>query len=617
VTHDRETRVVPVDREPDAVEQTTRIPVITRAVTEFFNPLTGDLDIQEPTAHTKRRRRLQRLLIVSGVAAGALAVLYGADVLLSRGTVPRGTVVADVEIGGLSRTSAEAKLRAVIEPRVSAPVKIMAADVTTTLDARRAGLTPDWSGTLDRVGDQSLNPFTRIASFFFQREVPFATTVDDAKLVAQLEMLRGKVNRDPIEGSVRFEGLTPVAVQPKQGQKVNETGASRSIVDNWMRGSVVTVPVDSVEVKVTPDGVRDAIDKFAKPAVSGPVLVKGEGKQATLSQQVIASALSFTPGDRGSLAPKIDQVKVVDVLEPQLASTEQQGNDAQMLFDDGTPVVKPSTDGRGIDWNKSLGDLVDVLRHSDNRVINAQYSAQPAKVTTEQAKSLNIKEVIGEFTTRGFAADSGVNIRKVAEKVGGAIVKPNEVFSLNGYTGPRGARQGYVEAGVIENGAPAREVGGGISQFATTLYNASYFAGLMDAGHQEHSYYISRYPAAREATVFQNPDGTSVIDLKFKNDSPSGIAIQTIWTPSSITVKLWGTKRYTVESISGEKTDFVQPQPRKGPERDCHPSEGGPGFVTTDTRVIKDAATGREVSRHTRRVHYDPSPKIICGDVTH
>jgi vancomycin resistance protein YoaR len=169
-----------------------------------------------------------------------------------------------------------------------------------------------------------------------------------------------------------------------------------------------------------------------------------------------------------------------------------------------------------------------------------------------------------------------------------------------------------VEAGVIENGAPAREVGGGISQFATTLYNAAYFGGMKDAGHREHSYYISRYPAAREATVFQNPDGSSVIDLKFTNDSSSGVAIQATWTPSSITVKLWGTKRYTVESVPGERTGSVDPSPKPGPAENCHASAGAPGFTTADTRILRDAATGREVRRETRTVHYNPQPKITC-----
>jgi vancomycin resistance protein YoaR len=343
-------------------------------------------------------------------------------------------------------------------------------------------------------------------------------------------------------------------------------------------------------------------------------VVKGEGKNPTVKPDAIAGAITFEPADGGGLTPKIDNAKIAEAAGPQLKSTEKAGKDATIVFEGGKPAVDPSTDGRTIDWDPSLKPLPDVLKKTDGREVAAIYKDSPAKVTTDQANQLGVKEVVGEFTTGGFAPESGVNIRVVAQKVNGAIVKPGETFSLNGFTGPRGKAQGYVEAGVIKDGAPGREVGGGISQFATTLYNAAYFAGLKDAGHKEHSYYISRYPAAREATVFQNPDGASVIDLKFTNDSPSGIAIQTIWTSSSITVKLWGTKRYTVESIPGAQTNLSDPQPKPGPAENCHASNGAPGFTTTDTRVLKDAASGREVSRSTRTVHYNPQPKITCGE---
>jgi vancomycin resistance protein YoaR len=256
---------------------------------------------------------------------------------------------------------------------------------------------------------------------------------------------------------------------------------------------------------------------------------------------------------------------------------------------------------------------MDTLKRPDGRVLTAEYANAPAKVTTDMANQLGITDVIGEFTTGGFAADSGANIHTVADKVNGAIVKPGDTFSLNGFTGPRTPAQGYVEAGVIEHGAPAREVGGGISQFATTLYNASYFAAMTDAGHKEHSYYINRYPPAREATVFQNPDGSSVIDVKFKNDNPTGVAVQTIWTPQSITVRLWGTRRYTVESIPGQRRDFTPPNTvTQPPGPFCHAGEGAPGFTTDDTRVIRDLS-GREVRRDVHTVKYDPQPKIICG----
>ncbi|WP_370950212.1 VanW family protein [Amycolatopsis sp. cg5] len=570
---------------------------------------------QEPPTEApvppKKRFDKRKAAIIGGSVFGGLVLLWGADLLISNGSVPRGVTVAGVDVGGMSRDSAEKELRAKIEPRLSSPVQVKAGDVTDQLAPKASGLTLDWPGTLDQAGDQPLNPFTRIASFFSSREVGVATHADDAKLAQSLEQLRAKTDRDPIEGTIRFDEAEPVLVEAKQGQKLDVPAATQAVLAHWAAGQALDLPVALTPVQTNPDALKAAFEQVAKPAVAGPLTIKGEGKDAKLEPAQIAAALSFEPI---TLAPKIDQEKVVEAAGPQLKSTEKEGKEASIVFEGGKPTVEPSVDGRGVDWEVSLKPMVDVLKLADKRELKATYKDTPAKVTTEQANELGVKEVIGEFTTGGFAADSGTNIRVVAGKVNGAIVKPGETFSLNGFTGPRGTKQGYVEAGVISDGAPGREVGGGISQFATTLYNAAYFAGMKDAGHKEHSYYISRYPAAREATVFQNHDGSSVIDLKFTNDSQTGVAIQTIWSPTSLTVKLWGTPRYKVESIAGAHTNQTEPQPKAGPAENCHASNGAPGFTTTDTRVLRDAATGREVSRSTRTVKYNPQPKITCGE---
>jgi vancomycin resistance protein YoaR len=560
----------------------------------------------------RSRARLRRALLVAGVAIGALGALYVVDLLLSSGDVPRGVTVAGVDVGGLDRAAAEQKLRGELDPRLGHALTVQVGDATESLDPGTAGLRLNWAATLDRAGSQPLNPITRLASFFTSREVGVATSTDDGALTAAMEALRTKTNREPTEGTVRFDGATPVAVEPKSGQTLDLDAARRQLVDNWAAGAPITLPVHGNPVRTTAEGVRAALEQLAKPAVSGPVIVHGEGKDATLAPDAIAGTLVFEPADGGGLSMKVDQAKLVAAVQPQLASTEKEGKDAQIVFEGGAPTVQPSQDGKAINWETSFGPLPDVLKQPTGREIKAQYTTKPAKVTTDAANAVGIKEVISEFTTSGFAVDSGKNIQTVARKVNGAIVKPGETFSLNGFTGPRTAAQGYVEAGIIKDGAPSREVGGGISQFATTLYNAAYFAAMKDAGHKEHSYYISRYPAAREATVFQNPDGSSVIDLKFTNDSPTGVAIQTIWTSSSITVKLWGTKRHTVTSIPGERTDFVDPQEKPGPAENCHPTTGIQGFTTTDTRVVKDLS-GKEISRNTRTVHYNPQPKILCG----
>ncbi|MGH3877611.1 MAG: VanW family protein [Actinophytocola sp.] len=577
-------------------------------------PVTGD----EPTVKIKKgwgdkRPNLRRTGIIVGAVFGALVVLYTVDLIATSGDVPRGVSVAGVDVGGESHEDAEQALRSAIEPRLTAPVDVTIGDESAKVDPVKAGLTIDWDATLDKAGDQPLNPFTRLASFFTTENVNVATTTDNSALTAAVEVLRDNTDRKPTEGGIKFEGVTPIAIEPKQGQTLDGEGARKALVDGWATGEAIELPVDSTPVKTTAEGIERAMKEIAEPAVSGPVIVHGEGKDATLERAAIAKALTFAPDNKGGLTAKVDQKKIVSVCQPQLKSTEIEGKDAEIVFSGGAPTVQPSQDGKGVDWKKSLTPLMDVLQQTDDRELTASYKHKPAKVTTAAANKLGIKEVIGEFTTGGFAPESGVNIRTVSAEVDGAIVKPGDTFSLNGFTGPRTAAEGYVEAGVIKDGAPSREVGGGISQFATTLYNASYFAAMTDAGHKEHSYYISRYPAAREATVFQNHDGSSVIDLAFTNDSATGVAIQAIWSPESITVKIWGTKQYNVESVTGGRSAFTNPETKQGPAENCHAGDGAQGFTTSDTRIIRDAKSGAEVSRDTRSVRYNPQPKIVCG----
>ncbi|MFJ6670632.1 VanW family protein [Actinosynnema sp. NPDC091369] len=604
------------DRPPSPSEATTvfaapvSVPPGPEPEATVYGPVMVDGDAEADDADA-RRKRLRKGGLIAAAVLGVLVVLYGLDLVISGGDVPRGVTVAGVDVGGLSRPEAEQKLRDEIGPRLAAPVKARAGDVETAVDPKAAGLELDWTSTLDRAGSQPLSPITRVTSFFTSREVGFATTSDQGKLSAALEALRAETDHEPAEGTIRFEGATPVAVDPKQGQKLDVPGAVDKLLDDWADGGTVELPVATTPVKTTREGVAKALEEVAKPATAAPLIIQGEGKDATLTPEQLATVLVFEPADDGSLTAKVDNGKVVEHAGPQLKDTEKEGKDAQIVFEGGRPVVKESVDGLGIDWDKSLATALDVLKRDNERAIKAEYKHTPAKVTTEQANKMGIKEVIGEFQTGGFVAASGTNIRVVAEKVNGAIVKPGETFSLNGYTGPRGTAQGYVEAGIIENGVPGKAVGGGISQFATTLYNAAYHAGMKDAGHKEHSYWISRYPKGREATVFMDGAGNSLIDIKFTNPDETGVAIQTIWTPSSIKIVLWGTKNYDVTGSTSAEFNHTQPQERKVNKPDCQPSPGSPGFSVTDTRTITDRRTGQS-RQESRTVRYDPQFKIVC-----
>ncbi|MDQ4103685.1 MAG: VanW family protein, partial [Actinomycetota bacterium] len=548
------------------------------------------------------------MAIIAGAVLGLLALIYGVDVAMSSEDVPRGVTVAGVQVGGMAQAAAEQRLRDQLEPRLNQPLTLRAGDVDVPLEPSRAGLTLDWPATLHQAGKQPLNPWTRLASLWRTYEVGVITVSDRVALTAALEGVRAQTDREPVEGTIRFNGARPVAVNPRAGQRLDVPTATDLVLAAWIHGGTVDVPVSVQPVGTTTEGIQTALREVAEPAVAAPVNVTGDGQDAVLMPEVIAAALRFAPDSRGGLTTTLDNPTVIAALDPQLESTQRAAKNAEILIQGGAPVVLPSVDGRGIDWPASLLPLLDVLQHNtgSERSLAVSYVTLPPSLSTEQAHALGITTQISTFTTGGFAPDSGQNIRRVAEQVNGAIVKPGQTFSLNGHTGRRNASTGYVEAGIIEDGRPGRGIGGGVSQFATTIYNAAYFAGMTDVEHKEHSFYISRYPAAREATVFEG-----AIDVKFRDDSPTGILIQTAWTPSSITVTFWGTKHVDVESITGPRTNFTEPKSQIIHGQPCTSSQGSRGFTVTDTRVIRDANTKAEISRRTHTVVYDAAPRII------
>ena len=108
------------------------------------------------------------------------------------------------------------------------------------------------------------------------------------------------------------------------------------------------------------------------------------------------------------------------------------------------------------------------------------------------------------------------------------MLAPGDTFSMNGIVGERTGENGFTEGFIIADGVFKEDLGGGVSQLATTLFNAMFFAGLKDVEHRPHSFYIDRYPVGREATVVWG-----ALDLRFQNDTPYGVLVDTSTTPST------------------------------------------------------------------------------------
>ncbi|MCW2622648.1 MAG: putative vancomycin resistance protein, partial [Frankiales bacterium] len=553
------------------------------------------------------------VLAPAGVVA-VLAALYGVDLLVASGDIPRSTVVAGVDIGGMSSANAIRTLEDELTPRLSADHTVVADDVEAAVSPVAAGLALDVDATVDAADDQPLNPWTRLVTLFGDREIEPVVTADETALAAQIETVAANVDRAPVDATIAIEGTTPSVAEPLDGRHLDRDGAADAILGAFRSGqdpaTPIELPVEASPVRVDEAEAQRALEETVVPALSAPVSIVGEagGPSAEVSPSAIASSLTFTPEENGRLAVGIDPAALQTALGEELKAFGSGAKDARIEVSGGAVTVVPSVDGVGIDPAHLAEQLLPVLRQDAPRSVDAELGPVPADFTTEEAQALGITEEIGSFTTNIGNPSSGENIRVVAAEVDGAVVLPGETFSLNTFTGPRGTAQGYVAAGVISGGQFTQAVGGGISQFATTMFNAVFFSGLEDVYHKPHSYYISRYPAGREATVYEGQ-----IDLQWRTDSDTCVYIDTSWTPGTITVTFYGTKRYEIQSLSGNRVNIREPVLQEKPDDGtCKPQGGAQGFDITVTRVFRDLATGAEIRRESFNTHYAAEPVIRC-----
>jgi vancomycin resistance protein YoaR len=190
-------------------------------------------------------------------------------------------------------------------------------------------------------------------------------------------------------------------------------------------------------------------------------------------------------------------------------------------------------------------------------------------------------------------------------------VLPDETFSLNETVGERTEANGFTKGFIINEGRLVEDLGGGVSQVATTTYNAGFFGGMEDVEHKPHSLYFSRYPMGREATV-----AWPSLDMAFKNNTPHGVVVDTSFRPSasgrqgSLTVRLWSTKYWTVTETTGNPTNFTEPGTVYDTSPDCSPQAGIRGFDVVVTRTL--SRPGAEPITEEYSTRYKAGDEVVC-----
>ena len=571
-----------------------------------------------------RRRRL----IPAACAAGAAALLlaWGGIAWWTTQHIASGTTVSGVDVSGLSPKKAHERIGKGIGDQLAQPVTLTVGQGSSELVPAKSGISVDTDASVKKLTGFTLNPLT-LAQRLGGQHTDAVIRVDSTALRGALEDRVDAMANGAVSATVTLEGTKPVITPASNGIGLDVEASLKQIGGTWPLGKKTLAMAEGTAIPaITDEEASTFVNGTLTPLLSSGLTVntaaadpqsKSPGAAAAFSPQDTAEMLKIS-SEGGNLSATFDPTALRDGVVARVGQVETPAQNATWKIDGSAtgapgarPQYVPAAQGKVIDTaalSASLLKAGTTATDAAGRTVTLPMVVAEPTVTTPQ-NEWGISEAIGEFATPYNAGDAPrtQNLTRGAELVNGTVVKPGEVFSLEKTLGEVDYEHGFADAGVISNGQHVDSLGGGLSQVATTVFNAGFEAGMDDTEHHAHQYYFDRYPAGREATLW-----TGKLDVKFTNSTSHAVLVQAWLDGEQIHVRMWSTKYYDVSITSSDRFNFrpVSTERKSGPG--CEPYSGGnPGFDITVTRTRKHE--GKALPDDVLTTQYAADNDIVCS----
>lgn len=540
------------------------------------------------------------------VGAGALVVAMMILLIAGGGggTAP-GTVLAGVDMAG-EPVGVRAAVQRRAEELVNRDVQLTAGGGTVgSMRPSRIGGTVDVAAAIRAAEEASPGRLMRGFKAITGQsatEIPLPVAYRRGVVEAWVAEVAANVDRAEENATVSVD-RTSFTVKPSgAGRVLDRPALARSVQgDLSLLPARIPLPLRTTQPKLTTEAAKQQVADADAILRRGSTVVVDD-VQATLPPTDVARAMRFTPeGLRisgGDLRKPLIAAYPTGSVVPSPARFEIRARKA---------VLIPSKDGRLVDASRVAAGL-----SGDDRPVESDFVAVTPVFTTEKAGKLGIKEEVGSFTTAYSPGEPRVtNIRRASAILNGTIIPPNGSLSLNTVLGRRTEDRGFVAAPMVADGLLVDAVGGGVSQLATTLFNAAFFSGFKLDTHTAHQLYFDRYPEGREATIsWPTPE------LVFTNNWKASALVRVFNGPDSLTVAIYSTsfaRRITTET--SERYATTEPVERRvtadwiEPGQEVLKTEGSQGFSVKVSRQVFEGA-GLKSDQSFETVYLAP-PKII------
>jgi vancomycin resistance protein YoaR len=576
-------------------------------------------------ASPQKPRRAPRWLLAC-VPVVALSIFVLPPWLDERAAGPNRTL-SDLTLGGVSmahlgRDELSAKVTAHAKTLASRRVVVRVAGKRFETEPEKLGVHVDVARTVQNalaVG-RAGGVLARAADHFRRsgtpREIAVVGALDAELLRAAVETWEAQSLADrPFAGGIEVAGSTVKEVAPRGGRRVDAARASALLLSAALAPSPrdVDLPLVTVPAPLPADAAREAAAD-ARVLLQGPVTLTSTApaESVTLLAAELGPALT-TEREQQQLRLAFRPDQLAKLFEAPRARIEAEPVDAKFeVSPTGAVSIVPSRAGLRIELERIPAALLEAATTPTRSAeLPLAHRPEPA-LSTAQAEALGVKGLVSSFTTRHPCCEKRVaNIHRIADLLDGQVVLPGQTVSVNALVGPRTLKRGFVPAPTIEEGEMVDSIGGGISQFATTFFNALFHGGYDIIERQPHTYWFPRYPMGHEATLsWPKPD------IIFHNDTQAGLLIKTAYTDTTITVKLYGDNggRKVRAEVSGRQNIVkapleIWPNASVPPDEEKVKEPGSIGWSVIVSRIVTFPDGTKKEER--RRVTYKARPRRI------
>lgn len=282
------------------------------------------------------------------------------------------------------------------------------------------------------------------------------------------------------------------------------------------------------------------------------------GREGNIISRIKEIITTKKNGVKINLNSSYNKDKIYEITESIAQEIDMEMEEAQFHFNNGNINITDEVIGKKVKQE----ELAQLIETNIKDLSTIEIPVEIIYPTRTRELLSRINGVIAEYSTsfKGSNKERIENIIISSKALSNDIIMPGDIFSFNEMVGPREKKFGYKEANVIIKGEFTPDVGGGVCQTSTTLYDALLLADVDIIERHHHSIPVKYVNIGQDAAV-----AYGFLDLKFKNNFDFPIYIHSRVVGDRIHIYIYGdrnAKDYSIK-IESKIVETIEPQEEK------------------------------------------------------